>query len=126
MRVLLDTATLIHALESPARLSRRATATLTNPDHTLELSSISLVEIAIKTGLGKLRFSAEAIRQAIRDLDLRVLAFTADHAMQLFALPRHHSDPFDRQIISQALNEGLPVITPDESFERYQGLKVIW
>jgi PIN domain nuclease of toxin-antitoxin system len=99
---------------------------LTNPDHTLELSSISLVEIAIKTGLGKLRFSAEAIRQAIRDLDLRVLAFTADHAMQLFALPRHHSDPFDRQIISQALNEGLPVITPDESFERYQGLKVIW
>ena len=42
---------LIHALESPERLSKRATATLTNPENGLELSSISLVEIAIKAGL---------------------------------------------------------------------------
>ena len=126
MRVLLDTAALIYVLGSPERLGKRATATLANSENVLELSSVSLVEIAIKSGLGKLKLHVGDVRQAIQDLSIRVLPYTADHAFQLFALPTHHPDPFDRQIISQALNEGLPVVTPDETFRRYQGLRVIW
>ncbi|HYA62797.1 MAG TPA: hypothetical protein VED66_06310 [Candidatus Sulfotelmatobacter sp.] len=38
----------------------------------------------------------------------------------------HYADSFDRQIIAQALAEGMPVVTPDELFRLYQGLKVIW
>jgi PIN domain nuclease of toxin-antitoxin system len=41
-------------------------------------------------------------------------------------MPVHHRDPFDRQIIAQALTEGIPVVTPDRRFSAYQGLKVIW
>jgi PIN domain nuclease of toxin-antitoxin system len=66
------------------------------------------------------------VRQAVQDLDIRSLPYTAEHAFQLFVLPRHHGDPFDRQIIAQALFERIPVITPDEKFGLYEGLKVIW
>jgi len=125
VRLLLDTAIFIYAVESPHRLSKRAATALTDTNNILELSSISVVEIAIKAALGKLKLSAEVVRQAVEDLDIRLLAYTAEHAFQLFSLPIHHRDPFDRQIIAQALVEGLPVVTPDETFRLYKGLRII-
>jgi PIN domain nuclease of toxin-antitoxin system len=126
LRALLDTAVFIFAVESPRRLSTRAAAVLKNPHNIRELSSVSLTEIAIKTALGKLNISAEDARQAIQDMDIHILPFTADHAFRLFELPVHHRDPFDRQIIAQAFSEGVPVITSDETFSLYKGLKLIW
>jgi PIN domain nuclease of toxin-antitoxin system len=126
VRLLLDTAVLIYAVESPERLGKRAAAALKNAQNVLELSTISLAEIAIKAALGKLKLSAATVRQAVQDLDIRTLPYTAEHAFQLFGLPLHHGDPFDRQIIAQALSEQIPVVTPDEKFGLYQGLKVVW
>ena len=126
MRLLLDTAVLIYAVESPERLTKRAVAALENAENILELSAVSLSEIAIKTALGKLRLSAAVARQAIEDLDIRILPYTADHAFHLFDLPLHHGDPFDRQIIAQALSEKIPIVTSDEKFSLYKGLKLIW
>jgi PIN domain nuclease of toxin-antitoxin system len=126
VRLLLDTAVLIFAVEAPDRLSRRAIAALKNPENVRELSSISLAEIAVKSSLGKLSISAPIARQALDDLDVRVLPFTSDHAFRLFELPVHHRDPFDRQIIGQALSEDIAVVTPDRQFSSYKGLKLIW
>ncbi|MBZ5550934.1 MAG: type II toxin-antitoxin system VapC family toxin [Acidobacteriia bacterium] len=126
MRLLLDTAVLIYAVESPERLSKRAAAALRNPENILELSAVSLAELAIKASIGKLAISDAVARQAIDDLEIRVLPYTAEHALRLFGLPLHHSDPFDRQIIAQALSEKIPVVTPDQKFGLYEGLKVIW
>jgi PIN domain nuclease of toxin-antitoxin system len=126
LRVLLDTAVLIFSIESPERLSKRAAATLGNPENVRELSSISLTEIAIKATLGRLNISAEMARQAIQDMDVHILPFTADHAFRLFGLPVHHRDPFDRQIIAQAFSEDIPVVTSDEKFRQYEGLRLIW
>jgi PIN domain nuclease of toxin-antitoxin system len=126
VRLLLDTAVLIYAVESPERLSKRATSALKNPANVLELSAVSLAEIAIKAALGKLRLSAAIARQAVQDLDLRILPYTADHAFNLFDLPRHHGDPFDRQIIAQALCEKIPIVTSDEKFSLYKGLQLVW
>jgi len=126
LRVLLDTAVLIFAVESPERLSKRAMAILKSPENLRELSSVSLTEIAIKTTLGKLKFSAEIARQAIQDMDIRILPFTAGHAYRLFELPAYHRDPFDRQIIAQALSEDIPVVTPDEKFRAYETITIVW
>jgi PIN domain nuclease of toxin-antitoxin system len=126
VRLLLDTAVVIYAVESPGQLSRRATSVLRNPRNSLELSSISLAEIAIKASVGKLRLPAMTARQAIQDLDLHILPFSGEHAFELYQLPLHHGDPFDRQIIAQALCEEIPVVTPDETFGLYQGLKILW
>lgn len=126
VRLLLDTVALVLAVESPERLSKRATAALENPANILELSAISLSEIAIKSARGKLQFSDHLTRQAVQELGLRILPYTAEHAFGLFALPPHHADPFDRQIIAQALAEDIPVLTCDHAFDLYRGLKVIW
>jgi PIN domain nuclease of toxin-antitoxin system len=92
----------------------------------LELSAIPLSEIAIKAPRGKLRLSAADAHSALEDLDLRILPYTAHHAFDLFDLPRHHADPFDRQIIAQAVCEKIPVVTCDEKFSVYKELKVLW
>ena len=126
VRLLLDTAILIYAVESPEKLSKRAVTALRNPDNVLELSTVSLAEIAIKASLGKLRLSADTARQAIEDLGIRVLPYTAEHALRLFDLPLHHRDPFDRQIIAQALSEEIPVVTSDDAFKLYGGLRLLW
>jgi PIN domain nuclease of toxin-antitoxin system len=42
------------------------------------------------------------------------------------AVRPHHADPFDRQIITQALVEKVTVVTPDDAFSFYQDLKVVW
>ena len=126
MRLLLDTAVLIFSVEAPERLSKRAHDMLRDPENIRELSSISLTEIATKTNLGKLKFSPAMVQQALQDLYIRILPYTAEHAFQIFDLPLHHADPFDRQIIAQALSEKIPVVTPDEKFRLYKGLKIVW
>jgi len=116
MRLLLDTAVVIYSVEFPDRLSRRAAAVLRNLDNALELSAVSITEIAIKADSGKLSFSPAILRKAMEDLGIRILPYRADHAFGMFGLPNHHNDPFDRQIIAQALSENISIVTPDEKF----------
>jgi PIN domain nuclease of toxin-antitoxin system len=47
------------------------------------------------------------------------------HALQVFALPPHHRDPFDRILIAQAQIEGMTILTADPSFAKYD-VKTIW
>jgi PIN domain nuclease of toxin-antitoxin system len=126
MRLLLDTVTFIWAVDSPDLISRRAFSALRNPAAVREISSISFSEIAIKHHLGKLRMTKHDVSKGIDDLQLRVLPYSEGHAYQLFDVPLYHNDPFDRQIIAQALCEGIPVVTSDAKFHRYSGLRVIW
>ena len=111
---------------TPERLSKRAAAVLEDPENVLEVSTVSLVEIAIKASSGMLRLSNDSIRQALEDIAARTLSFTAAHAFRMFELPQHHRDPFDRQIIAQAFVEEVPVVTPDRDFMLYKGLRIIW
>jgi PIN domain nuclease of toxin-antitoxin system len=126
MRVILDTVTFIWAVTTPQRLSRAAMATLRKATTVREVSVVSLNEISIKQTRGKLTFGKTDALAGLADLRLRVLPYSAEHAFRLFDLPTHHPDPFDRQIIAQALVEQVAVVTPDESFKLYAGLKVIW
>ncbi len=126
MRLILDTVTFIWAVSTPERLSRRAMSALRKGNAVREISVVSLTEIAVKQTRGKLRFGKADAMAGVADLRLRILAYGADHAFRLFELPSHHADPLDRQIIAQALVENATVVTPDESFNLYEGLKVVW
>ena len=126
MRLLLDTVTFIWAVGSPERVSGKAMRSLQQGQAQLEMSAISLSEIAIKQTLGKLNFSPHDVRTGIADLKLRILPYRSEHAFELFSLPSYHSDPFDRQIIAQALVEDIPVVTADEKFKLYKSIHVIW
>ncbi len=126
MRLILDTVTFIWAVSSPQRLSRAAMAALRKETTVREISVVSLTEIAVKQISGKLKFGKGDAVAGVADLRLRVLPYAAEHGFRLFDLPAHHADPFDRQIIAQALVENVPVVTPDEAFSLYEGLKVVW
>lgn len=126
MRVLLDTVTFLWAVSSPERISRKAMAVLGDGGTVRQLSVISLTEIAIKQARGKLTFDKEAVMRGVEDLQLQLLPYTTKHAYGLFDLPLHHADPFDRQIIAQALAEDVPVATSDQAFGLYRNLKILW
>jgi PIN domain nuclease of toxin-antitoxin system len=125
-RLLLDTVTFLFAIESSHRISRRAKSALENSTSVLELSAVSVAEIALKSALGKLALSRESVIAAVDDLQLKILPCTADHALRLFDLPLHHRDPFDRLMIAQALAENIPVVTCDPHFRLYKGLTIVW
>jgi PIN domain nuclease of toxin-antitoxin system len=118
--------TFIWAVSAPERLSRTAISALRKSTAVRELSVVSLTEIAVKQTRGKLSFSKADVLAGAADLRLRILPYTKEHALGLFDVATHHADPFDRQIIAQALVEDVAVITPDEVFSLYKGLKVVW
>lgn len=124
MNLLLDTHVFLWMLAAPERLSDKARKVLVDPRHTVFLSAVSGVEIAIKRALGKLTAPAglaeEATHRGLTDLPL-----TFRHAEVLESLPPHHADPFDRILLAQALAEGLTLVTHDRKFEAYAA-KILW
>jgi PIN domain nuclease of toxin-antitoxin system len=68
--------------------------------------------------LGKLRVPADLLAQ-MRAVNFEELAIRIEHALYLRRLPALHRDPFDRIIISQALCEGLTLVTADPMMSAY-------
>lgn len=125
MRVLLDTQVLVEAYLGNG-LSDKVKALLLDVETDRMISSVSLMEIALKNGTGKLEMSERQTKEAVSDLRVSILPFSPRHAYQLFTLPMHHRDPFDRMIIATALAEKIPVIASDRRFSAYPGLRQIW
>jgi PIN domain nuclease of toxin-antitoxin system len=105
-------------MEDPTRLARAADDAIDHPDNVPLVSAASVWEIAIKRGLGKLTAPDDMLEE-LAARDVGVLDVTADHAWGVSRLPRHHSDPFDRLLVAQALAEGLVLVTADPVFARY-------
>ena len=51
---------------------------------------------------------------------MEALPVTLAHVLAAESLPPHHRDPFDRLLIAQANIEGIPIVTADPEFRRYQ------
>lgn len=124
--ILLDTCALIWSIFETEKLSSAArNAILNNP---CTISIVSLWEIAIKTGLGKLELSKSIseIADLCADRGVEILPITPEACEVLQHLPPIHKDPFDRMIIAQAMTRGLPLLTEDSNIQRYETLETIW
>lgn len=128
MKYLLDTHTLLWFLTDETKLSHKARQLIESSSHESSCSIVSLWEIAIKTGLGKLDLAQPFEQMFPEQLHLNhveILDITVDSLIKLTTLPFHHRDPFDRLIIAQGLTEGLPIISVDKVFEAY-GISREW
>ncbi|HAO11585.1 MAG TPA: PIN domain nuclease [Planktothrix sp. UBA8407] len=118
MGFLLDTHILLWFLENDPKLPDRIRQVITNPENLVFVSVISAWEISIKQSLGKL-IAPNNLEEALIFSDFEVLAMTLTHGIRVADLPMHHKDPFDRMLISQALVEGLTLISVDQMFKLY-------
>jgi PIN domain nuclease of toxin-antitoxin system len=136
MKYLLDTHVFIWIATADKRLlSSKTLKILKNPDNELYISSISLWEVAIKTGLGKLELPKPFdtfIEQERKIAKIKLCNYSLRHIKEYAILPfygkgnQRHNDPFDRMLICQSLVEKMPIISADSKFNLYPKLNVIW
>jgi PIN domain nuclease of toxin-antitoxin system len=118
VRLLIDTHALLWWFADDPALAAGARSAIADPANEVFVSAMSLAEISIKQGVGKLRapFISDDL---IAEQGMTGLPLTPRHGRKLVELPLHHRDPFDRLLIAQALEEGLTVVTSDPSFAPY-------
>lgn len=121
MKVLLDTHVVLWSLAVPERLSTAARNTIESAEE-IYVSSVSIWEISIKSGLGKLDVDVDELLGWLASLKIVSLPVTWSHARALRELPLHHRDPFDRMLIAQAVTEPLHLLTADVQLKPYSSL----
>ena len=123
MRLLPDTHILLWTIAESRRLSAAARALIGEPDNELTFSSVSLWEVAIKTGRGRddFRIDVGSLRRGLFNNGYAELAVTGAHAAALATLPPIHKDPFDRMLVAQAIVEGFTLLTSDPTVAKYPG-----
>lgn len=127
-RVLLDTHALLWFLFDDARLSARAVEIIEDARVEKVLSVASLWEITIKVQLGKLELGMPLdtfFADFVRGRELSLLPIDLPHLLAYGALPLHHRDPFDRLLVAQAVTLGVPLVTSDYAFARYE-IETLW
>jgi PIN domain nuclease of toxin-antitoxin system len=122
MKLLLDTHIFLWLINNDKRLSDRFRQEISNPNNERFLSVVSIWECIIKYQLGKLSFpiSPEIYLPSQRKKHLiKSLVIDENSLVQLIKLPSLHRDPFDRLLISQALQYNLTIVTEDRAVLAY-------
>lgn len=100
MRLLVDTHVLLWFLAGQtANLNKTSLDAIAGADEAY-VSAASLMEIALKTRIGKLQIEGE-LREfvaATHASGFNLLSLEADHAVALSQVPRLHNDPFDHML----------------------------
>ncbi len=94
----------------------------------LFLSVVSIWECVIKYQIGKLNFpSSPEIYLPFQRREHLIKTLTVDEnsIAQLMNLPLRHRDPFDRLIISQALQYDLKIMTQDKAIIAYPEIEIL-
>ena len=128
MKYLVDTHTLLWIAGYNPKLSKKAKEIYLNPKNEIFLSIASIWELSIKIGLKKLKLSLplkKFVDIHILGNNIQILNINLNHLYRIEKLPLHHRDPFDRLIISQAIEEDIAIIGNDEIFDNYK-IKRIW
>jgi PIN domain nuclease of toxin-antitoxin system len=123
MRVLLDTHIVYWWFYQTQKASTVAVTKIRDADEVF-VSSASIWEIAIKVRLGKLRADINRLLELMSANDFQELPVLNRHASLVATMPLHHTDPFDRLLIAQAMSEPLHLLTADTQLEPYSELVI--
>ena len=128
MKLLLDTHVFLWLNHDPERLSKTVKDLCNSHGHEFYLSMASPWEMQIKSQLDKLFLAVpieELVQKNTQENNIQLLPIELTHISNLSQLPPHHKDPFDRLIISQAMLEGMTIVTADHAFAAYS-VPVVW
>jgi PIN domain nuclease of toxin-antitoxin system len=120
----LDTHVALWAVTGHKRLSARARDLIGDSANSISVSAASLWEIAIKHALGRsshsaIPLSARSAADAFALAGYGMLPVAPSHVLAVEDLPVHHTNPFDRLLVAQALSEPMRLLTHDAQVARY-------
>ena len=121
MKLLFDTHIILWYLEGSTNLNRNLIPVIRNPQNKLHASMASLWEVSIKVGLGKLSLDSPfcELKTNLRENDFQIIDITFSDILCNESLPFYHRDPFDRILISQAINRSMTLVSQDSKFNLY-------
>jgi len=118
MKLLLDTHVILWWLADDPSLTADARLAIAEPSNIVYISAVSLWEIVIKQGLGKLQLPGNWT-DVLDSEPFRKMSITCRHALAVGSLPAIHRDPFDRLLLAQCLDDDLTLVTRDAVMQRY-------
>lgn len=118
--VLIDTHVFIWLVENDDSLPVTIKDELEQTENVF-VSVASFWEISIKVKLGKLALSChfDEIKTRFLATRFQLLPITLNDTIKLYHLPLHHKDPFDRILVSQAINNSLVFVSRDSLLDYY-------
>lgn len=122
MKILIDTQAFLWLSMDAPELSKKAKKIFLDEKNELYFSLASIWEISIKTSIGKLSFEKSfenIILQQLQENSIQQLPITFRHVTKVVNIPFHHRDPFDRLLISQAIEDKLSILSSDTLFDKY-------
>jgi len=122
VKLLLDTHALVWLIADDARIGRQAREVIIDPGSEVFVSIVSFWELAVKIRIGKLKkVELEKVMSAVLSYGFALLHLEPRHVLELIKLPFHpdHRDPFDHQLIAQAIAEDLIFVSEDRNTLRY-------
>ena len=131
MNLLLDTHAFIWFMEGNLLLSKKSRSAIENPENNINISIVSLFEIAIKIKSSKIGFDKPVSEffNDITEYNLSLLPISEKHLIAYDSIPllSTHKDPFDRLIIATALVDKLSLISIDKQFDKYKEfIPIFW
>ena len=120
MRLLLDTHFAFWWQTGDPRVTEAVRGMVETADSVF-VSRVSLWELTIKAGLGKVRIDLSVFAEQVDSMGFTWLAIENAHILTLPALPtfEDHRDPFDRLLVAQSMSEPLILLTADAKLGRY-------
>jgi len=128
MKALLDTHAFLWWITDDPRLSRRARQVIADGRNDVFFSAACGWEIAIKAHRKRIQLPDTPERFIAEQLTIngfQSLPIQLSHTLNVFGLPDHHGDPFDRLLIVQSRLEDIALITADKDILKYD-VEVIW
>ena len=130
MRVLLETHAFLWFVAGHASLSAPARAAIEDEANDVFVSLASVWEVAIKSSLGKLTVDAPSVgdffEEQMDENGFAYLPIDPPHVFKVATLAFHHRDPFDRLLVAQALEEGMPLVTRELAAFAPYGVPMLW
>jgi len=127
--ILLDTATWIWRASDPERLSPRARRAIDQADAAL-VSAISVWEVAMLVAKRRIQLDRPVERWvdiALALPGIQLAPLEPAIAVRSTKLPgEFHPDPADRIIVATALENSVPILTPDERIRSYPHVQTVW
>ena len=127
--ILLDTATWIWRASDPERLSPRARRAIDEADGAL-VSAISVWEVAMLVAKRRIQLDRPVERWvdiALALPGIQLVPLEPAIAVRSTKLPgEFHPDPADRIIVATALENSVPILTPDERIRSYPHVQTVW